>query len=195
MGIPIEPYDIVMVAVIFCCALFGVWKGMVWQIAALAALVVSAIVASKYGGALAPHINISVEPAWNHCAAMLVLYLATAMVIWLVFGMVSGLIDRVRLKEFDRQLGGIFGAVKGVLWCVVITFFAVTLSDSTRQAVLKSRSGYYIAVFTHRAAPMLPPEVRSFLGKYIAELDRQLDPNQKPQSEMPAARPALRGPI
>ena len=147
--------------------------------------------ASQYSGVLVPHINISVEPAWNRCAAMLVLYLATALVIWLVFGMVSGLIDRVRLKEFDRQLGGIFGAVKGVLWCVVITFFAVTLSEPTREAVLKSRSGKYIAVITHRAAPLLPPEVRSFLGKYIEELDRQLEPKQKsqPRPESPAARP------
>ena len=43
MNIPLEPYDIVMVAVIFCCALFGMWKGMAWQVAALAALLVSAI--------------------------------------------------------------------------------------------------------------------------------------------------------
>ena len=87
---------------------------------------------------------------------MLVLYLATAVVDLAGFRHgVRGLIDRVRFKGFDRQLGGIFGAVKGVLWCVVITFFAVTLSESRRQAVLKSRSGYYIAVFTHRATPML----------------------------------------
>ena len=124
---------------------------------------------------------------------MLVIYLATAAVIWLVFGMVSGLIDRVRLKEFDRQLGGIFGAIKGVLWCVVITFFAVTLSESTRQAVLKSRSGYYIAVFTHRAAPMLPPEARSFLGKYIEELDRQLDPESEVAAATGAAGIAAEG--
>ena len=62
MGIPIEPYDIVMVAVIFCCTLFGVWKGMAWQVAALAALVVSAIVASQYSGALAPHIKSASSP-------------------------------------------------------------------------------------------------------------------------------------
>ena len=154
----------VMLAVISCCVLFGVWKGMAWQLAALAALVLSAVVASRYSGALAPHIKISSEPVWNLCAAMLAIYVATGLVIWLVFGMVSGMISRVRLEGFDRQLGGVFGAVKGVLWCVVITFFAVTLSEPTRQAVLKSRSGYYIAVLTQRAAPLLPREVRSWWG-------------------------------
>ena len=37
-------------------------------------------------------------------------------------------IDRLKLKEFDRQIGAIFGLAKGVLWCAVITFFTVTLS-------------------------------------------------------------------
>ena len=58
------------------------------------------------------------------------------MAIWLVFRLVSGLIDRVRLKEFDRQMGALFGAAKGVLLCVAITFFAVTLSTQARTAVL-----------------------------------------------------------
>ena len=55
---------------------------------------------------------------------MLVLYVVTSLAIWLLFRLVSGFIDRLRLKEFDRQLGGVFGAIKGGLWCVVITFFA-----------------------------------------------------------------------
>ena len=58
---------------------------------------------------------------------MLVLYLVTAAAIWIVFHLVSSIIDRVQLKEFDRQLGAIFGLAKGILYCVVITFFAVTL--------------------------------------------------------------------
>ena len=117
---------------------------------------------------------------------MLVLYVATSLVIWLVFRMVSNAINRVQLKEFDRQLGGLFGAVKGVLWCVIVTFFAVTLSEPGRQAVLKSHSGYYIAVLTARGVPLLPQEVRAVLGKYIDELDRRLDPKQPAAPAGPA---------
>ena len=102
----------------------------------------------------------------------------------------------MQLKEFDRQLGTLFGAVKGVLWCVVITFFAVTLSEPARQGVLKSHSGYYIAVLTARAVPLLPQEVRAVLGKYIDELDRRLDPKQPAAPGEPAesAAGAGRGP-
>ena len=90
----------------------------------------------------------------------------------------AGVIDRVKLKEFDRQMGALFGLAKGVLFCVVITFFAVTLSENLRQTVLGSFSGRAIAVLIKNATPVLPQEVTGVLGKYIEELDRRLDPNE-----------------
>ena len=66
------------------------------------------------------------------------------------------MIDRVRLREFDRQMGALFGAAKGILLCVAITFFAVTLSAQARSAVLRSRSGHVIALFLDRADAMVP---------------------------------------
>jgi len=94
--------------------------------------------------------------------------------------MVSGVIDRVKLREFDRQLGALFGLAKGVLFCLVITFFAVTLSESARQMVLKSHSGDAIARLTRNAKGILPEDIRAVVGKYIDELDQKLDPNTPP---------------
>jgi membrane protein required for colicin V production len=175
MSFPLQFYDVLMLAVLALSILFGAWKGMAWQLASLASLVVSAGVALHFSGTVVGWFVKSPTP-WNRCVAMLVLYVLTALAIWMLFRMVAGIIDRVRLKEFDRQLGAIFGAAKGVLWCMVITFFAVTLSEPARQTILKSRSGYYIAVLTHRAGPVLPQEVRDVVGKYLEELDRKLDP-------------------
>jgi hypothetical protein len=42
--------------------------------------------------------------------------------------------------------------------------------------VLQSRSGYYIAVFIHRATPVMPHEVQTLLEPYIDRLDQGLDP-------------------
>lgn len=173
-GIVMQIYDIIMLAVLVATILFGFWKGMAWQIASLASLVVSAIVAVHFSGPLAP--LFSAREPWNRFIAMLVLYLVTSLGIWLVFRLVAGMIDRVRLKEFDRQIGALFGLAKGVLLCVVITFFVVTLSESARQKVLGSYSGRYIAVLIKNATPVLPEEVTSVLGEYIDELDRKLDP-------------------
>jgi membrane protein required for colicin V production len=175
-----QTYDIIMLVVLVAATLFGVWKGMAWQAASLASLVLSAVVAVRFSNALAPMFG--KEEPWNRFLAMFVLYLATALAIWLIFRFVSKLIDRVKLKDFDRQLGALFGLIKGALLCIVITFFAVTLWENTRQMVLQSYSGHAIAEITHHAGPLLPEDVRGWIGKYIDQLDRKLDPNTPPET-------------
>ena len=86
-------------------------------------------------------------------------------------------IERVKLKEFDRQLGALFGAAKGVLLCVLVTLFSVALlGDSQRQAICKSKSGHYIAVLLDRADMVIPRELHDVLAPY---LDR--NPSNKPE--------------
>ena len=51
------------------------------------------------------------------------------------------------------------------LAAAVITFFAVTLTETTRQAVLSAKSGQYAAWTTRHAVPLLPKDVRDMLGK------------------------------
>jgi membrane protein required for colicin V production len=168
-----QTYDIVMLVVLLGTTVFGVWKGMAWQAASLLSLVASYFVALRASAVVAPYFG---DPPTNRFVAMLVLYLATSAGIWLAFRFVSGMIDRVRLKEFDRQVGGLFGAAKGILLCVVITFFAVTMSSTARDMVLRSRSGYYISLLIDRAEPVMPAEVRETLRPYLDELDKQLAP-------------------
>ncbi|MFH1268119.1 MAG: CvpA family protein [Planctomycetota bacterium] len=172
---PIQGYDLLMVVILVLATVFGAWKGMAWQIASLASLVVSSIVAMQFSGQVAPYIS-SHEP-WNRFIAMLILFAATSATVWVAFRLVAGLIDRVKLKEFDRQMGALFGLAKGALFCLVITFFAVTLSEGFRQKVLRSHSGKFTARFLQRATPAMPQEVRDVLGKYIDEFERKLDPN------------------
>lgn len=162
-----------MLVVLLVATVLGAYKGVAWQIASVSALVVSYLVALRFGDSVAPYI--SAEAPWNRFVGMLVLYLATSLVIWLLFRVVAGIIDRIKLREFDRQLGGLVGLVKGVLLCVVITFFVVTLSQQGRELVLQSRSGYYIAVLIDRAEPIMPEEAHQLLGPYLQELHDKLD--------------------
>ena len=180
----LQPYDFVMLAVLVGAMLLGVWKGVAWQITALASVVVSAAVAVHSSAPLAPYF--SAHEPWNRFLAMLVLYVVTAGAIWLLFRLVAGVIDRLKLKEFDRQLGAIFGLAKGILYCIVITFFAVTLSEAARQSVLQSRSGDLIARGIRNTNPILPDDVRNWLGKYIDELDEKLHTPPKVVSEASA---------
>jgi membrane protein required for colicin V production len=175
----VEIYDICMLVVLVAATLFGAWKGMAWQIASLASLALSYLVALKFSEQLAP--TFGTQAPLNRFIAMAVLYAGTSFAVWFLFRIVAGFINRVRLREFDRQMGAVVGAAKGVLLCVAITFFAVTLSERARSAVLESRSGYMIAQLLDRAEGVMPRELHEVLDPYLHRLENEL--KQEPNSE------------
>lgn len=166
-----QPYDILMLIVLAVAVVWGAWKGLAWQIASLLSISLSYFVALNFRGQLAGLITAS--PPWNVFLSMLILFLGTGLIVWIGFNLVSEMIERVKLKEFDRQLGALFGAAKGVLLCVLITLFSVALlSESQRQAICNSRSGYYIALLLDRADMVIPHELHDVLEPYLKELDQ-----------------------
>ena len=189
-----QAYDVIMLIVVVAATIFGAWKGLVWQVASLASIVASYFVAYQFRSDVAAYIHF--DPPWNTFIAMLVLYLGTSLAIWIVFRFVSDVIDRIRLKEFDRQIGAILGFAKGVLLCVIITLFAVSLSkDTWREQIIQSRSGYYIAVLLDRAHPVMPDEIHDVLEPYIHSLDDRLENPQhahEHERDGGAARKSLR---
>jgi membrane protein required for colicin V production len=165
----IHVYDLVMIAIILGATIWGAYKGMAWQIAALASIFLSYVAALRTSEPLAPHFG--AEAPWNRFQAMLVVYLVVSLIIWLLFRAVSRLIERVKLVEFDRQIGALFGAAKGVVLCLAVTFFVVTLSEEARQLILTTYSGRYAALIMDWAHPIMPPEVHDVLEPYIHQLD------------------------
>lgn len=166
-----QPYDVFMLIVLGIAVAWGAWKGLAWQLASLASITLSYLVSLQFRQTLAGVINAS--PPWNMFLAMLILFLGTGLVVWVGFNLISEVIERVKLKEFDRQLGALFGAAKGVLLCVIITLFSVALlGDSQRQAICNSKSGYYIAVLLDKADAVIPQELHQVLDPYIHKLDQ-----------------------
>lgn len=178
-----EVYDLIMLAVLVGATIFGAWKGLAWQIASLGAIVASCFVSFRFYGPLAEKIDAK-EP-WNIVLAMLILYVGTSLAIWVLFRFVSGFIDRLKLKEFDRQLGALLGLAKGVLLCVIITLFAVSLAGDSergqraRQSIIQSRSGYYIARLLDKSHAVIPEKVHDALHRYIHSLDERLSTGER----------------
>jgi len=173
-----QSYDFLMLAVLIGCMVFGAWKGMAWQVASLTSIVASYFAAVNFSGAIAP--LISAEAPWNKAVAMLVVYVASSLGIWLAFRLVAGVIDSVKLRDFDRQIGAMFGAAKGVLLCLVITFFALSLSETARGMVHASRAGSYMTWFLRESDPYLPVRVREVVGPYIDRLEDKLHQSGSP---------------
>ena len=139
----IDGYDLVMIGILLTAAVLGYFKGIVWQLAWIAGIVVSSFVAIRFSVEAAPYFG-EHEP-WNRLLAMLALYAGTSVGVWLLFRVVSKAIDAIHLSAFDHQLGLLFGAAKGLLLCVVATFFAVILAPAYREQIVVSRSGRMVA--------------------------------------------------
>ncbi len=165
-----------MLVVLIGTMLFGAIKGFAWQLASITSIILSYVVAYNFREPLSE--SIQADPPWNRFLAMLILYVGTSLLIWVAFRMVSQTIDRFRLKEFDRQVGALFGLAKGALYCTLITLFAVTLlGETSREIVVQSKSGRYIAQVLDRSEAIIPEEIGQVIGPYLERFDDRLKPS------------------
>ncbi|WP_231743901.1 CvpA family protein [Stieleria neptunia] len=181
-----------MLIVLVAAGVFGAVKGFAWQLASIASIVVSYFVAYRFREPLSH--SIVAEPPWNRFLAMLILFVGTSLVVWVGFNMVRRTIDRMKLKEFDRQIGALFGLLKGGLYCTLITLFAVTLmGDGIRQKIVASKSGRFIARHLDRSESVIPPEIHQFLHPYLERFDAEFE-NAQTQTDAGLAGRLIDGP-
>jgi membrane protein required for colicin V production len=173
--VAIEGYDLVMLGILAGAALLGYFKGMVWQLAWIAGIVASSYVAFRFGSVVAPFFG--TQAPWNRFAAMLAIYVGTSLAVWLVFRVISGAINAVHLSAFDHQLGLLLGLAKGVLLCVVVTFFSVILAPAYRHQIVASRSGRLVAELIVRADTYLPKEIHETVDPFVKQFEKQFEPS------------------
>ena len=168
----IQTFDIIILCVLIGSTVRGLCSGMLRQVASLVAIVASYFAALHFSGPLA-HLFGTQAPL-NRIVAMLVIYVVASLGVWLLFRPIRACFDRLQLQGFDRQIGGLLGAAKGVLLSLAITFFALTLVPESRSQILQSRSGHYMAVLIDRADRIMPPELHQVLEPYLQKLQSDL---------------------
>lgn len=180
-------YDIVMLVVVVGAVWFGWWKGLAWQIASLAAIIVSYIVAVNFREPVSRYI--SADEPWNRIAAMLILFLGTSLLIWTIYASVSKSLKKMELKGFDHQAGALLGAVKGALLCMIITMFSVSLlGEKAHDAIHNSRSGRYVVSGITKVSAIVPGELAKYIQPHVDDFhnaighDGQLPINQYPEN-------------
>lgn len=167
-------YDFVMLGILVIAAWQGAARGLIMQLTWIVAIVLCFKFSDKLSPSVEPLISVESEKL-RHWIAMLVLYLGFSLGTFLVARSLSNAIEKAKFQEFDRQLGGLFGLLKGALVCLVVTFFAVTLSENLRQTVRKSKTGHIACVFLDNAQPLIPedahPVIHSTLERYDSRLN------------------------
>ena len=166
-------FDIIVLVLVGWLTLRGGMRGFITQLTSIAAIFISWIVAVKFSPAVAP--MIPVDAPWNKPIAMLLLFVGASIVVWILHGFIEGIISAIRLKNFDRHLGAILGMTKGLLLCMIITFFAVTVSEKTKGMVLDSVSGKYFIRSISTVASLIPEDAYLVLQKNLEGIKQYVD--------------------
>lgn len=174
-------FDLIVLVVLALFTLRGVMKGMVSQIVSVGSYIVCWIVASRFSFMIAP--SIPAEEPWNQVGAMVVLFVITMIGIRFAHGMVEKWVKSWYLtKKANRLLGGGLGFAKGLLICMVLTFFGVMFSESTRGIIFQSKSGLRLSQLIEKTGAFVPGDtckiLRDQLDQYHAKVSgTPIDPN------------------
>lgn len=174
-----QTYDVIMLVILGVSVFLGFLKGFAWQVASVAAFVVSYFVAVSFNGVVADYFGM------NDFVAMFLLFIGTSLAVWIGYGIIHKQIEQFHLKSFDRQIGAVVGLGTGVILCLVVTFFAVTLGEGMGRKVVKSNSGKYIAQVIHKLDGILPVEMQNKVGPYLEKLDTELNNAQQSVEQNP----------
>lgn len=159
--------DIGVIALLAVGAWQGARRGLAWQLAPIASLILGYVVAYPLSEKVAP--GWGDDPSARYWA-LLGCYFVVSLGVYMVARLLRESIEAMRMQEFDRHLGALFGVVKSALLCLVVMFFAVGMSQQTREFVLGTTSGKTAGYVMHQIEPILPPSMHDFLEPYMAEL-------------------------
>ncbi len=162
-------YDLLTLGILMYAMFRGAMKGVVWQLATIAALLMCFFFSGSLSYAIAPFIR--VEEPLNRWIAMLILYLGFSFVSFGIARVLHEAIESMRIEALDRHLGALLGLVKGATFSIFLTFFLVTLSHSARESIINSESGYVAAVAIDRLDPVIPGDLHALLEPYLRRMD------------------------
>ncbi|MGQ0635337.1 MAG: CvpA family protein [Planctomycetaceae bacterium] len=165
-------YDVVLLAILAYTTFRGAARGMAWQLAAIAALVLCFLFATPLSLIIAP--RLALDPPLNRWVAMLGIYLAFSFACFVAARMLRGSFEAWKFEEYDRHLGAILGFIKGATICLVLTFFVVCLLPSFRDDVLRSTSGRFAARVIHQLAAVMPSEIDGIVEPYVRRYEEGL---------------------
>ncbi len=162
-------FDIFICVILLFTTIRGAAKGVAWQLAGIGALVLCFLFATPLSLTLAPMIKLA--PPLNRWVAMLGIYLVFSFGTFAIARGFREALEKAKFVEFDRHMGALFGLFKGALLSLVITFFAVAMSQQAREYILKTYTGYTAAHIMNALDPVMPKELHAVLEPYIHELD------------------------
>ena len=159
------PYDGAMVGVIFAGMVWGAFRGVTWQVASIASLVLGYTVSHTLSSQIVGYFP--GDPIVARSMAMISVYFVTSGGVFLVAWLIRATLTKMKFEAFDRHLGMLLGGLEGMLLGLVVTLFVVSLAPQTRGPIFASPSGKAVGWLMASVGPVLPSEVRDVLGPFL----------------------------
>lgn len=171
--------DIAFLAILVLSGIAGLVRGLAREVLGLAGLVGGFLLALLFAPNLAPKLERWVTHPLAYPAAFLVLVLATMLAAEIAGGLLTRLVEAVRLSCLNRLAGGLFGLARGAL-LVVLAYLGLlflvkeptSLTRGSRLAPLACRGAMALS-------RLLP----------AAEQERWTDPGATKEETGAASRP------
>jgi uncharacterized membrane protein required for colicin V production len=160
-------YDAVMAGVVVAGMIWGAWRGVTWQLASIASLILGYIVSHQLSPQLAPRFGS--DPVISRTLAMMAIYAAVSGGVFLIAWGFRAILRRMKFEAFDRHLGMLLGGMEGAILGTVVTFFVVSLAPQTRDPIYTSFSGKVVASVINTIGPSFKAEAGDALAPFVAE--------------------------
>jgi len=165
--------DWVLLGLIAISTLIGLLRGFIREVLALAVWVAAFLAAFQYAGAVAGWIGESISvPSARTAAAFGAVFLVVVVIGALLTWLVGKLVEKTGLSGTDRLLGGVFGALRGVLLIVVLIVLAGFTPVPQDPWWRESRVIASLLPLADWAADFLPESIREHFDLYQGVLDK-----------------------
>lgn len=157
-----EIFDILAALVVFMCVIISMMRGVIAEVASLVTWIVAFVAARMFGQDFAEAFLSSVQPHVLSVAVGFILVFAAAwLVMYLLRSLLTAIVGTLGLGGVNRLLGGVFGALKGVL---IVTFVVVVCSFTDLPNTDGWKNSISAPYFESLASAALPA-----LSEYMTE--------------------------
>lgn len=174
-------FDYAIIAILTASVLLGAWRGMVSEVMSLASWIVAFLVARQWGEQvgvqlLAPYLTVSF---WQIAGGWILVFIATILALSIFRALLRKTLHAIGLGFFDRTLGMVFGAARGVL----IVLLLVAIGGMTKLPEESWWRQARLAPLAERGVVIIKPWLPADLAKHIAYADAlsQIAPQIAPQ--------------
>lgn len=147
-------FDVFVILFLLYCLFMGGKRGIFLQITSIIALLAGWYVSSRYSFNFKSYFPLG--DTLSGKAASVFTFFIVMIGVSILGRVLSGMLIGGILKEVNRQLGALFGLIKGFIICLVITYFAVTISSATKKIVTGSQSGRMMVQILYEAQKIIP---------------------------------------